>query len=320
MLKRDFFYIFLSLYFLLWPNYTIFAHPKQKEKKGNCMKLKFISLGSGSSGNSFYVGTQSYGILIDAGIGIRTIKKVLRERGIALETILGIFITHDHADHIRAAGNLSEGCNIPVYATETVHKGMMKSYCMTKKVSPVNRRIIQKEEETVIRDLHITPFEIPHDGTDNVGYSIRCGETNLCFITDIGRITDTVCQYTAKCHYLILEANYDEQMLAEGPYPPLLQARIRGEKGHLSNREAGEFLAKHYPPQVKQIWLCHLSKENNKPHLAYHTVAQALESIGKKIDRDVRLMPLPRTSPTQIFEINNDGEEHYQGMMKSLFD
>jgi phosphoribosyl 1,2-cyclic phosphodiesterase len=281
------------------------------------MKLKFISLASGSSGNSFYLGTTSYGILIDAGIGIRTIKKVLRERGIALESILGIFVTHDHADHIRAVGNLSEGCNIPVYTTDTIHKGMQKNYCMTKKVSPVNRRIIQKGEATIVRDLHITPFEIPHDGSDNVGYSIQCEDTNFCFITDIGHITDTVKHYVAQAHYLILEANYDEQMLAEGPYPPLLQARIRGANGHLSNREAGEFLANHYPPQVKQIWLCHLSKENNKPHLAYHAVAQALEGIGKRIDHDVRLMALPRTSPTQIFEVNNESKTYYQG---TLFD
>lgn len=283
--------------------------------KRGYMKLKFISLASGSSGNCFYVGTHSYGILIDAGIGIRSVKKVLRERGIALESILGIFVTHDHADHIRAVGNLSEGCNIPVFTTETIHKGMGKSYCMTKKVSPVNRRIIQKEETTILRDFHITPFEIPHDGTDNVGYSIQCGETNFCFITDIGHITNTVKHYVSKANYLILEANYDEQMLAEGPYPPLLQARIRGEKGHLSNREAGEFLAKHYPPQVRQIWLCHLSKENNKPHLAYHTVAQALEGIGKRIDQDVRLMALPRTSPTQIFECNDEHEAYRQGYL-----
>lgn len=270
------------------------------------MKLKFISLASGSSGNCFYLGTASYGILIDAGIGIRTIKKVLRERGIALETLMGIFVTHDHADHIRGVGNLSEGCKLPVYTTEEIHKGMTKSYCMTKKLSPVNRRIIQKGEETVIRDFRITAFEIPHDGTDNVGYSIQCDDVNFCFITDIGHITPTVCNYVLKSNYLILEANYDEQMLAEGPYPPVLQARISGEKGHLSNREAGKFISEHYPPCLRQIWLCHLSKENNKPHLAYHAVASALTSIGKIIDQDVRLMALPRTSPTQIFEIKGD--------------
>ena len=285
------------------------------------MNLKFISLASGSSGNCFYLGMSSYGILIDSGIGIRMVRKILRERGIAIESIMGIFVTHDHADHVRSVGNLSEQFNIPVYATEMVHRGMQKCYCMTKKVSPANRRIIQKGESVSIRDFSVTPFEIPHDGTDNVGYSIQCGDVNFCFITDIGHITPTVCEYVSLSHYLILEANYDERMLAEGPYPPHLQARISGACGHLSNREAGEFLATHYPPQVRQIWLCHLSKENNKPHLAYHAVSAALESIGKKVDRDVRLMALPRTSPTQIFEIGKDENFLYGSYVQGrLFD
>ena len=284
------------------------------------MKLKFISLASGSDGNCFYLGTQSYGILIDAGIGIRTIKKVLRERGIALESILGVFVTHDHADHIRAVGNLSEGCNIPVYTTDTIHKGIQKSYCMTKKVTPINRRIIQKDEETIVRDLHITPFEIPHDGSDNVGYSIWCDNINFCFITDIGHITDTVKHYVAQSHYLILEANYDEQMLANSSYPPILQARISGARGHLSNREAGLFLAINYPPLLRQIWLCHLSRENNRPELAYHTVASALASIGKIVNQDVRLMPLPRTSPTIIFELSEHDATPCADTMNTLFD
>lgn len=277
------------------------------------MKFKFISIASGSSGNCFYLGTSSYGILIDSGIGIRMVRKVLRERGIAIESIMGIFVTHDHADHVRSVGNLSEQFNIPVYATEKVHSGMERCYCMTKKVAAVNKRFIKKEEPVIIRDFRITPFEVPHDGTDNVGYSIECGgETNFCFITDVGHITDIVRQYVAKAHYLILEANYDEQMLAEGPYPPLLQMRISGPKGHLSNRDAGRFLAEHWPPMLRQIWLCHLSKENNKPYLAYHTVADELKKIGKEIDRDVRLMALPRTSPTQIFEISENVGEGFQ--------
>ena len=284
------------------------------------MKFKFISIASGSSGNCFYLGTSSYGILIDSGIGIRMVRKVLRERGISIEAIMGIFVTHDHADHVRSVGNLSEQFNIPVYTTSKIHSGMERCYCMTKKVAASNKRILVKDESTIIRDFKITPFEVPHDGTDNVGYSIECGdEVNFCFITDIGHITDTVKHYVAKAQYLILEANYDEQMLAEGPYPPLLQMRINGPNGHLSNHAAGEFLANHFPPMLKQIWLCHLSKENNKPHLAYHTVADALRRVGKEVDRDVRLMALPRTSPTQIFEIperDNRGE----GFMASLFD
>ncbi len=282
------------------------------------MKYKFISIASGSSGNCFYLGTSSYGILIDSGIGIRMVRKVLRERGISIESIMGIFVTHDHADHVRSVGNLSEQFNIPVYTTAQIHSGMERCYCMTKKVAASNKRMLVKDEPVAIRDFKITPFEVPHDGTDNVGYSIECGdEVNFCFITDIGHITDTVKYYVSKAQYLILEANYDEQMLAEGPYPPLLQMRINGPNGHLSNRAAGEFLANHFPPMLKQIWLCHLSKENNKPHLAYHTVADALRRVGKEVDRDVRLMALPRTSATQVFEIPDTKGE---GFMASLFD
>ena len=284
------------------------------------MKFKFISIASGSSGNCFYLGTSAYGILIDSGIGIRMVRKVLRERGISIESIMGIFVTHDHADHVRSVGNLSEQFNIPVYATQKVHSGMERCYCMTKKVATSNKRMINKDEPVVVRDFKITPFEVPHDGTDNVGYSIECGdEVNFCFITDIGHITDTVKRYVAKAHYLILEANYDEQMLAEGPYPPLLQMRINGPNGHLSNRDAGRFLAEHWPPMLRRIWLCHLSKENNKPHLAYYTVADELKKIGKLVDRDVRLMALPRTSPTQIFELP-ESNSMGAGFMPSLFD
>jgi methionine--tRNA ligase beta chain len=113
------------------------------------MNIKFLSLGSGSSGNCYYLGTDTYGILIDAGIGIRTIKKVFKEYNLPFDSILAIFITHDHADHVRSVGNLSEQFNIPVYATEKVHSGMERCYCMTKKVAAVNKRFIKKEEPVI---------------------------------------------------------------------------------------------------------------------------------------------------------------------------
>lgn len=274
------------------------------------MKLKFISLGSGSSGNCYYIGTTTYGILIDAGIATRTIRKALRERGIAMENIIGVFVTHDHADHIRAAGNISNEFNIPVYTTEAVHQGMYRNYCMTKKIPMPNRRYLNKGETFRLKDFEILPFEVPHDSTDNIGYSISIKGVNFCFITDIGSVTPEVLLHTEKVHYLIIEANYDEEMLANGPYPAVLKKRISNGTGHLSNRETGEFLKNHYPSNIRHIWLCHLSKENNRPELAYGTVCAALRSIGKEPGRDVGLMPLPRTSPTPIFEIDEMGYMH----------
>ena len=267
------------------------------------MNLKFISLGSGSSGNCFYIGRSSCGILIDAGIGIRAIRKALRERGIALETIFGIFVTHDHADHIRAVGNLSEEYHIPVYTTKLIHDGMDRNFCMTKKVNPINRKYINKDECVEVFGFRVTPFEIPHDGTDNVGYSIDIMGHNFCFITDIGHITDNVIKYTSMAEYMVFEANYDEEMLANGPYPLPLQERIAGPNGHLSNKDAGRFLATHFPSRLRHVWLCHLSKENNKPHLAYYTVKNELELAGYNPTTDFQLSALPRTSPSEIFEL-----------------
>lgn len=266
------------------------------------MKIKFICLASGSSGNCFYLGTSSYGILIDAGIGVRVIRKALKEKNIALENILGVFVTHDHADHIKSVGVLGEKYQIPVYATEVVHSGMNRSYCMTEKLSPVNKRLLQKDEVLQLRDFFITPFEIPHDGSDNVGYYIECDGKTFCFITDIGHITPTAANYIQKANYLILEANYDEEMLRSGSYPYHLKERISSPTGHLSNQEAADYLATNFPEDVQYIWLCHLSKENNHPELAYKTVEMALQSIGKTAGKDVELISLKRTVASDVYE------------------
>ena len=138
------------------------------------MKIKFISLASGSSGNCYFLGTDRYGILVDAGIGIRTIKKTLKELGIGLDIIRAVFITHDHADHIKAVGHLGEKFwNFPVLPpTPEVHAGINKSYCMTEKLSTCVH-YLHKGETMELEDFAITAFEVPHDGTDNVGYCIN---------------------------------------------------------------------------------------------------------------------------------------------------
>lgn len=297
-----FFFEKVGIWFHSMPFFVFLQRFDSWKQAYSFMKLKFFSLCSGSSGNCFYLGTSSYGILIDSGIGIRSVRKILRERGIAIESVLAVFVTHDHADHIRSVGNISGQFNIPVYTTSVIHEGIRRNYCATREVPPANRRYLVKGEPVQVRDFVITPFEIPHDGTDNVGYHIECDGTVFCFITDIGHITPTVCQYTSQAQYLIIEANYDEKMLMEGRYSYPLKMRIRGENGHLSNREAGEFLAAHYPAQLRHIWLCHLSKENNTHEKAQHAVEDALNAVGKRVGVDYQLTVLPRTSPSAIYE------------------
>lgn len=265
------------------------------------MKLKFISLASGSSGNCYYLGTSEYGILIDAGIGIRTIRKVLKDCGIDLSHIIAILITHDHADHIKTVGCLGEKYNIPVYTTQDVHRGIDKSRYVEETLYS-SRRVIEKEVPFMVRDFRITAFEVPHDSTDNVGYYIEYSNHRFTFATDVGHITETVSQYMSQANHLIIEANYDEEMLRFGTYPAFLKERVASSTGHLSNREAAEFLATHYHPELKDIWLCHLSKDNNHPELAYKTVDIRLFQEGIRVGKDVNLIALKRTTPSDVFE------------------
>lgn len=265
------------------------------------MKIRFISLASGSSGNCYYLGTEKYGILIDAGIAMRTIRKVLKENNIAMETIKGVFVTHDHADHIKAVGSLGEKLNIPIYSTKRIHEGINKSYCVTEKLHS-SVRYLEKQHPMQLEDFRIESFEVPHDGIDNVGYFIEVDGKAFAFLTDLGEITPVAASYICMANYLILEANYDEEMLRMGPYPAYLKGRIKSRTGHMSNTDTATFLAEHFTDRLRCIWLCHLSRENNHPELAYKTVEWKLKERGIEVGRDVQLFALKRTTPSKLYE------------------
>lgn len=268
------------------------------------MKVKFLSLASGSSGNCYYLGTDTYGILIDAGIGVRTIKKQLKEYGLALEEVRAVLVTHDHADHIKSVGTLGEKYGIPIYSTPEIHVGINRNYCMTEKLSAASVRYLYKEEPIQLGDFNITAFEVPHDGTDNVGYCIEVGGRVFSFLTDLGHITPTAAIYISKANHLVIEANYDEEMLRMGPYPRHLKIRIAGPNGHMCNRDTAEFLAENMPEGLRNIWLCHLSKDNNHPELACKTVEYILRDKGICVGKDVQLAALKRNTSSEyiVFE------------------
>lgn len=265
------------------------------------MKIKFISLASGSSGNCYYLGTENYGILIDAGIGIRTIRKSLRDINVTLDTIRAVFITHDHADHIKSVGYLGEKFHIPVYTTRKIHEGINKSYCTTEKLYTC-RHYIEKGETINIESFHILAFEVPHDGTDNVGYCVEFDNKVFSFLTDLGHITTIAAEYICKANYLILEANYDIDMLRMGKYPHYLKERIAGPTGHLSNLAAATFIAENYSDKLKYVWLCHLSKDNNHPELAFKTVEYELKDKGIVVGKDIQVIALKRSTPSSLYE------------------
>lgn len=264
------------------------------------MKIDFISLQSGSNGNCYYLGTEEYGVLIDAGIPLKQIKQSLKNVGLSFDKVVAVFVTHDHADHIKSLSAIGEKCHIPIYATELTHQGINRNYCMSEKLVQ-SVRFVEKDTPLLFRDMVITPFEVPHDGTDNVGYHISIAGTVFCFVTDLGYIPDTITKYIRTAHYLIIESNYDEEMLHSGHYPRFLKERISGKAGHLSNSATAAFLAKEIEEHLQHIWLCHLSGENNHPELALKTVEYALRGVGVIAGVDVQLTVLKRSTPSELY-------------------
>lgn len=266
--------------------------------------LKFLSIGSGSSGNCYFLSTGSDGLLIDAGVGIRTLKKALAEHNIKIqEDINHILVTHDHADHIKTVGAISSEYSKPVYAIREVHRGIDRNYCVHKKVPAGNAHIIEPNVCFKIGEFTVTPFNVPHDSAGNVGYCIEAGGVTFCLMTDVGEVTTEMQEYIGKANYLVLEANYDEDMLSSGPYPQHLKVRIASNTGHLSNRNCGEALANFATQELRQAWLCHLSEENNHPVLAIKTVEQVLRSYGLIIGKDFKVEVLKRRQPSELYEL-----------------
>lgn len=251
--------------------------------------FSFFSLSSGSCGNCYYLGNSHYGMLIDAGLGPRVIRKRLTEHGIDFSTIYALLITHDHYDHIKSAGYLAEKLNIPVYATEKVHKGIHNCPLVKNTINGTTKRVIEKGESFQIEDFRITAFDVPHDSSDNAGYFFEFGNHKMTLATDVGNISDEVAYYISKAHHLVIESNYDEEMLHNGHYPYYLKQRISNGSGHLSNRETAEFLANNYSSNLRNIWLCHLSGDNNHPDLAYETVKNELIRKGIEVGVTVNL-------------------------------
>ena len=178
--------------------------------------LRFISFGSGSSGNSYYLYTETDSILIDVGVGIRTLKKHFHNYGLRFEDVHHIFVTHDHADHVKSVGSLSSDYHLPVYTTRKVHVGIERNYCVRKKIAPNHVHVIEKSVPLNVGEFKITPFGVPHDSTDNVGYFVECEGVTFCLITDVGHITEEMHDFIGRSNYLVIEANHSEEMLQKG--------------------------------------------------------------------------------------------------------
>jgi len=258
--------------------------------------INFISLSSGSNGNCYFIGNDFFSILIDVGIGVRTIKKRLLQYHISIESIDLVLVTHDHIDHIKHLGSFSDRYKIPVLATAVLHNSLLYHPCTRGSLVDC-RKIIVRDNEYTFKGVKITPFEVPHDATETLGYHIDFYGEKFTLITDVGRITDDIIMYSKQANHLILESNYDLDMLVGGSYPKILIERIRNGKGHLCNNETANAIKKIYHEELRSIFLCHLSENNNTPELAYKEVYKALSEVGACVEKDINLVCLPRREP-----------------------
>lgn len=264
--------------------------------------LRFASLGSGSSGNCYYLAARHTRILIDAGIAPRTTLQRLKSLSLPIREINAIFLTHDHADHVRSVGVLATKYNIPVYATRPVAEALLSSRYVPEDLTPY-MRILEEGQPLTFGDLEVSTFEVPHDACHTVGYSIQSPSGTFTLVTDVGHINDAIRKAVAQTNFLVFESNYDPEMLMGGSYPDFLKQRISGGTGHISNHAAADFIAGHYHPALKYLALCHLSKHNNHPELAYKTMETRLFNEGIRVGKDLQLHVLGRSTVSPLFDL-----------------
>jgi phosphoribosyl 1,2-cyclic phosphodiesterase len=264
------------------------------------MKLNFCSLSSGSSGNCYYLGNEFHGILIDAGISASSIRRFLRDIGVSMQTIMGVLVTHNHSDHIRGLEVLSRKNSLPAFTTNKIWESILSPRV---KISYDCIRKISLQQKFHLAGFDIEAFPVCHDAPETIGFHICAGDKKITVVTDLGHICETAAPYIKEANLLVIESNYDEEMLANGTYPHYLKARIRSDHGHLGNHQTSVFLADIISDDLNHICLAHLSKNNNTPEKALKTLLQTFSERGINVNSHERISILNRNMPNEIIRL-----------------
>ncbi len=256
---------------------------------------ELCSLYSGSSGNCIYVGNHDSAILIDAGVSGSRILNALEQAGKDPTKIKGIFVSHEHGDHIKGAGIVSRKLGIPIYANRLTWLHMRP---LIGKVAPEMQMAIEDDGNTVhVGSLEVQAFSTPHDAADPQFYSIYDNDTKITVCTDVGHIGEDLYNKIKGSQAVLLESNHDVGMLQCGPYPYHLKQRIISEVGHLSNDDAAANVLRLAQDGTRHFILGHLSKENNYPDIARMTAETVLTRGGVDVNRDISLEVASREGP-----------------------
>ena len=261
--------------------------------------LKFCSLYSGSTGNSLYLESDNSKILVDAGVSAKKIVSALTSLDVDIEDIDAILVTHEHSDHIKSLGTISNKFNIPVYANMKTWDAMSEQ---RNKISSENQFHFNNGESFEINDLKIYPFDIPHDAANPCGFNIWGNNSKLSIATDLGHMNNKILTNLEGSSFIMLEANYDPEVLKCCSYPYYLKTRIAGPNGHLSNNSAGKTIATLINSGLKEVTLGHLSKESNFPELAHKTVLSELHEYNY-LEEQIKIEVASRTNPGKLIEV-----------------
>ncbi len=261
--------------------------------------FQFCNLYSGSSGNCSYVGTDNVNLLIDCGESQKKINEALQSIGKDLSQINGIIVTHEHSDHVKNLGAISKKYDIPVYANIKTYDNMPEQ---TNLLTEKNKNIFSTNDTFEIGDLKIHPFHIPHDSSDPCGFNIYNNEKKISIATDIGHMDNSILHKLEGSNFLLLESNYEPEILKYAKYPYYLKQRILGPNGHLSNQEAGYTILSLLSSGVNNIMLGHLSKQTNFPELAYKTVMEQIISNSNN-NNNLSLCVASRLKPSKIINL-----------------
>jgi phosphoribosyl 1,2-cyclic phosphodiesterase len=259
------------------------------------MSFFFASLNSGSNGNCYCVGNKNDIVLIDGGISCKETEKRMLSIGLSLKKVKAVFVSHEHIDHVKGIEVLAQKHHIPVYLNEKTLKGAGNF------IPKPSVKLFASGETIQIGELLIHSFSKMHDAADPISFVVEHNGLRIGVMTDIGKLCDNVINHFKQCNAVLLESNYDSNMLENGKYPYMLKKRISGDFGHLSNEQALDLFLNHKSQSLSHLMLGHLSQENNHPSLVQYLFSK--NSVNTKISVASRLQP------SEIIMIEEDGNK-----------
>ncbi len=278
-------------------------------------KVRYAVVGSGSAANCYIIESAEYSVLIDQGYTLKELVSRVQALGFDLRRVRYIFLTHTHIDHSRGVVELAQYLRIPI----VLHHKIVLNDNSVERWDVKPHRDYRDDE----RGFAFQPFEISHDAPHSLGFTVEILNFRFTVITDTGRILSGMRERAESSHVLFLESNYSSDLLASGPYTEYLKRRVSGSKGHLSNHQAGQFLASLRNPLLEQLFLCHLSSNNN-------TIEQVRQEVGEHYDFSLPTHICPRNEYSPVFslgvgleaqitddcEINDRTEDNYLAFFK----